>query len=109
MTESDRQLYEMKAQVMSALAHPTRLAIVDLLADGERCVCDIAERVDSERTTVSRHLSMMQKAGLLESRKEGLMVFYKLKTPCVLKFLSCVSDVLRHSHASTAQLLRKLG
>jgi len=108
MDASTRKLYEMKAEVMQAMAHPTRLAIVDLLAEGERCVCDIAERVESERTTVSRHLALMQKAGLLNSRKEGLMVFYALKTPCITKFFSCVSDVLRHNHEAAAELLQKL-
>jgi DNA-binding transcriptional ArsR family regulator len=108
MDASSRKLYDMKAQVMQALAHPTRLAIVDLLADGERCVCDIAEKVGGERTTVSRHLALMQQAGLLTSRKDGLMVLYNLKTPCILKFLGCVSDVLRQNHAATAQVLRKL-
>jgi len=108
MDDSAKKLYEMKAEVMQALAHPTRLAIVDLLAQGERCVCDIAERVQSERTTVSRHLALMQKAGLLNSRKEGLMVFYSLKTPCVISFFSCISEVLRQNHEATAELLRSL-
>ena len=108
MDSSTKKLYEMKAEVMQALAHPTRLAIVDLLAEGERCVCEIAERAGSERTTVSRHLALMQKAGLLSSRKEGLMVFYSLKTPCITKFFSCVSDVLRHNHEATTLLLQKL-
>jgi len=108
MDTNTKQLYIMKAEIMQAMAHPTRLAILDLLAAGERCVCQIAEEVEGERTAVSRHLSQMQKAGLLDSRKEGLMVFYSLKTPCVLKFLTCVTDVIRRNHESTGRLLQKL-
>ena len=108
MEASTRKLYEMKAEVMQALAHPIRLAIIDLLAEGERCVCDIAERVESERTTVSRHLALMQKAGLLSSRREGLMVYYALKTRRVSKFLSCVSELLRHNHEVAGELLQSL-
>lgn len=108
MDAAVRKVYEMKAEVMQAMAHPIRLAIVDLLVEGERCVCDIAERVESERTTVSRHLALMQKAGLLTSRKEGLMVFYALKTPCITKVSDCISEVLRRNHEAAAELLRKL-
>lgn len=107
MDAATKQLYAMKAEIMQAMAHPTRLAILDVLAAGECCVCDIAEKVGGERTAVSRHLSQMQSAGLLSSRKDGLMVIYSLKTPCVLKFLSCVTDVIRRNHEATAHLLQK--
>lgn len=48
MDSNTRKLYEMKAEILQALAHPTRLAIIDLLVEGERCVCDIAQQVGSE-------------------------------------------------------------
>jgi DNA-binding transcriptional ArsR family regulator len=71
------------------------VAIVDLLRDGEVCVCDIAERIGAERSNTSRHLAVMQKAGVLKTRKEGLQVFYSLQTPCILNFLDCATRTLK--------------
>jgi len=80
MTDKNKQLlFEKQAEVAKAIAHPLRIAIIHFLKDGERCVCDIAEQIGSERSNVSRHLSVMVKASVLEYRKEGLKVMYKLK------------------------------
>ena len=108
MDKATAKLYEMKAEVIKALAHPLRLAIVDFLKDGEQCVCDIAEHVGSERSNVSRHLAVMVKAGVLTHRKEGLMMFYALRTPCVVNFFGCVEGVLREQLKSDAVLLKNL-
>jgi len=105
MDQTARHLYSMKAEVLKAVAHPIRLAILETLRDGEKCVCNIAREVDSERSNVSRHLSVMVKAGVLSSRKEGLMVFYALRTPCMLEFLGCVERVLRNQHQENAAAL----
>ena len=91
------QRYEMQARVIAALAHPIRIAIVDLLADGEVCVCEIAERIGAERSNTSRHLAVMLKTGVLKTRKEGLQVFYSLRTPCVLNFLNCATRTLERN------------
>jgi ArsR family transcriptional regulator len=93
----NRKRYERQAEVVGALAHPIRIAIADLLKDGEQCVCDIADHVGAERSNISRHLSVMLKAGVVRTRREGVMVFYELRTPCILNFLACASDVLRHN------------
>ncbi|MHC4155673.1 MAG: ArsR/SmtB family transcription factor [Planctomycetota bacterium] len=103
-----RLLFEKQAEIVKAIAHPLRIAIVDFLKDGEQCVCDIAEDVGSERSNVSRHLSVMVNAGVLEFRKEGLKVIYKLKTPCVLDFLSCVTGCLREQLKESKKLLSAL-
>ena len=103
-----RQLYQMQAEVMKAVAHPIRLAIVDVLRDGEKCVCKISEAVGAERSNVSRHLAVMVKAGVLTSHKEGLMVYYSLRTPCVLNFLTCVDAVLREQLRENNAVLGKL-
>ncbi len=95
MDEANKRLYAMKAEMIQAAGHPIRLAIIDFLRGGEQCVCDIAEHVGAKRSNVSRHLAVMLKAGVLDSRKDGLKVMYSLKTPCILGFLACVSDALR--------------
>jgi len=88
-------LTKLKADVVKALAHPARIAMVEALAGGERCVCELAELAGMEISTASRHLSVLRGAGVLESRKEGLKVFYRLRVPCVVEFLGCVEAVVR--------------
>jgi len=105
---SDKQLYRMKADILKSLAHPIRLQILDCLGGGEQCVCKISERLDAERSNVSRHLAVMVKSGVLTSRKEGLMVYYRLRTPCVLNFSTCVARALREQLRQSAELLTKL-
>ena len=108
MNKTSRKLYELKADVIRAMAHPIRLAILDFLEDGEQCVCDIAKHVGAQRSNVSRHLAVMMKAGVLASRKDGLRVLYWLRTPCILQFTSCVEGVLREQMKQTNALLRRL-
>ena len=108
MDESTKRLYELKAEVIQAAAHPIRLAVLDYLHDGEQCVCDIATHVEAERSNVSRHLALMTKAGLLESRKDGLKVMYSIKCDCIFNFLACVTDVLREQLEDQSAVLGKL-
>jgi ArsR family transcriptional regulator len=106
MAESrKRLLFEKQAKIMQAIAHPLRLEIIDFLKNGEQCVCDIAKRVGSERSNVSKHLSIMVNAGVLEHRKEGLKVIYKLKCSCILDFFDCISGVLKQQAKESKTLL----
>ncbi len=100
-----QQLYEKQAEIAKAIAHPLRIAIIDFLKNGEQCVCDIAEYVGSERSNVSRHLSVMVRAGLLEYRKEGLKVIYTLKCVCITDFFACVVGVLKQQAKDNQKLL----
>ena len=81
---------ERRAEVFKALGHPDRLRILDDLADGERCVCDLVESVGSSWSTVSRHLSVLKEAGVVEDEKRGLQVFYRVALPCVASFMDCL-------------------
>ncbi|NQT01914.1 MAG: winged helix-turn-helix transcriptional regulator [Planctomycetes bacterium] len=108
LSKRKQLLFEKQAEIAKAIAHPLRIAVVNILKDGEQCVCDIAEHIGAERSNVSRHLSVMVNAGLLEYRKEGLKVIYKLKTPCILDFFSCVSSVLKQQVMDNEKLLKVL-
>jgi len=108
LSKRKQLLFEKQAEIAKAIAHPLRIAVVNFLKDGEQCVCDIAEHIGSERSNVSRHLSVMLNAGLLEYRKEGLKVIYRLKTPCILDFFSCVSRVLKQQVKDNKLLLAEL-
>ena len=90
-----REKYEAEAQVIKALAHPTRLFIVDMISESPHCVCEITEQVGADISTVSKHLSVLKEAGIVRDEKRGTMVYYHLLTPCVLDFRRCVRGVLQ--------------
>ena len=88
---------EARAKVMKALAHPTRLFIVDQLSRGERCVCELTDLIDADVSTVSKHLSVLKVAGVVHAEKRGAQVFYRLRVPCILNFFGCVEAVLQEA------------
>jgi DNA-binding transcriptional ArsR family regulator len=98
MTAAAKAEYKVQARIIKALAHPTRLFIVDELSRGERCVCELTEMVGVEMPTVSRHLSQLKNAGILEDEKRGSQVFYRLRIPCVLNFFQCLKAVQSRSN-----------
>ena len=85
--------YKRRSEIVKALAHPTRLFIVDFLSEGERCVCEIVEQVGVDISTISKHLSVMKNAGLVEDEKRGLNVFYKMTCPCILNLFNCLESI----------------
>lgn len=89
--------YERRAAIAKALGHPSRLLIVDALQHREICVCDLAELVGADQSTVSRHLSVLRNAGLVDTRKEGPMIFYRLRVKCLEGFFTCIENVLREN------------
>ena len=84
--------YEERAQVFKALAHPTRLFILEQLKEKSLCVCEITELIDADISTISKHLSVLKNVQLVSSQKKGLQVFYTLEAPCVLTTAHCVEN-----------------
>lgn len=87
-------LYEAKATIIKAMAHPTRLLIIDALSKKEHCVCELTDMIGADTSTVSKHLTVLKNAGIVADEKRGQMVFYSLSMPCVLNFLMCVETVI---------------
>lgn len=88
-------IYQARAKIAKALAHWVRIKIVDLLAEeGEKCVCELTEALDASQSAISKHLSTLKQAGIIDSRKEGLNVYYFLEAPCIVEFFSCLDDVI---------------
>ena len=94
MEPRTRTHYQRRALVMKALAHPTRLFLVDRLAERETCVCELTALVGADVSTVSRHLSVLKNAGIVADEKRGNQVFYSLRVRCVLNWYGCVEGVL---------------
>ena len=100
-----------KAEIFKALAHPTRLNILESLRGGERCVCEIIEEVNIEQSNVSQHLAVLKKLDILSSRKDGLRVIYKVKHNEVFQVLnlldSLISNQMEENMALWAGLKQK--
>ena len=97
--------FAQQAEVVKALAHPFRLAVVECLRDGEQCVCEIARCVGAHLSNLSRHLAMMTYAGLLIRRKDGMKVFYRVRCKRVFAALDCVDRIVREQTAERSALL----
>lgn len=107
MNEKKRQKLKARAEIIKALAHPTRLFMVDELSRGERCVCELTEMIGADISTVSKHLSVLKQAGVVEDEKRGLQVWYSLKVPCILNFLDCVEEVLKSNMKQARQAVAR--
>lgn len=95
MDERTQARLEARARVIKAMAHPTRLFIVDELSRGERCVCEITEMVGADISTVSKHLAILKNVGIVQDSRRGSQVWYRLRCPCVTSFFECVESVLK--------------
>ena len=106
MDETAKARLEARARIIKALGHASRLLMIDELSLGERCVCELRDLVEADLSTVSKHLSVLKNAGLVEDEKRGTQVFYRLKVPCVLKFFSCVEAVLENQAREAQRMTR---
>ncbi len=99
MNQTHRMELDRRADVISALAHTSRLIIVEELEDGDRSVGELTEAIGSDMSTVSRHLSVLRSAGIVSSSRDGNRIIYHLLTPCVSSFFSCVQRVIDESES----------
>lgn len=86
--------YQSQSAVFKALSHPARLFMVEEIARGEKCVCELVRMLGLDASTVSKHLTVLRNAGVLEDQKRGNMVFFRVRMECVLGFSSCVRKSL---------------
>ena len=106
MDETTKAKYEARAKIIKAIAHPTRLYIVDELSRSEeKCVCELTEMIGADMSTVSKHLAILKEAGLVEDEKRRSMVFYRLRVKCVVDFLNCVQSVMKCNVREQSALL----
>ncbi|HLI64087.1 MAG TPA: metalloregulator ArsR/SmtB family transcription factor [Terriglobales bacterium] len=90
-----RDVFRQQARVLRALANESRLMIVDRLNRGECSVGELTEMIGSDVSTVSKHLALLRAHGIVEDRREGNLVYYRLLTPCVCNFFTCAAQVLK--------------
>ena len=83
---------ERAAQLFSALSHPTRLRLVELLANGEKTVNDLANELQFGQSGVSQHLSILTRAGALVVEQRGVYRFYRVRGPRILRILNLIEE-----------------
>ena len=109
MHQDRKSLLDARAKVLKAMAHPTRLFIIEELDKEERSVCDLSEQIGADVSTVSKHLSVLKQAGIVFDDKRGNQVFYRLRVPCILNFFGCVESVLESNAREHVALLEAVG
>lgn len=97
---------ETRAGILKALAHPTRLFMLEKLGEAPHCVCELTEMVGSDISTVSKHLALLKNAGLVGTEKKGKQVWYHLRMRCALNFLDCVETVLKQQARDRMEAIR---
>jgi ArsR family transcriptional regulator len=100
-------IYETQSNLLKALSHSTRLAILDILRDGEQCVCHMEATLGLRQAYISQQLMILKQAGLLDSRRDGLNLYYRVIKPEVFSVLDAVGSVSglasklpKHKHAA---------
>ena len=96
-TTLDIQKLELAASKLRAMAHPMRIAIIDLLTENKKLtVTEIYERLSIEQASASHHLNILKNKGLLESKRDGKMILYSLKTNVLANVIECINQCVTH-------------
>lgn len=105
---SDKSVSELRAKILAALSDPTRLELLEFLAGGERCVCEILPAFSRSQSTISKHLSILYEAGILERRIDGKRTLYSIRDPHVFDLIRTVDGMALQQISELAEAGRIL-
>ncbi|MFO8018424.1 MAG: metalloregulator ArsR/SmtB family transcription factor [Promethearchaeia archaeon] len=92
-------LKPLKIKTLKALSDETRLEIISLLRHGEElCGCELEKVIDKSQSTISRHLKKLEEADLVERRREGVKVLYRIKDPKIYKLLAVLNNLIKRNN-----------
>jgi ArsR family transcriptional regulator, arsenate/arsenite/antimonite-responsive transcriptional repressor len=106
MDKKTQALYEARARIIKAMAHPSRLFIIEELKKNERSVGELTELIGSDTSTVSKHLSVLKNSGIIVDERRGTSIIYQLKTPCILNFIECIEEVMKSNANNQIEILK---
>lgn len=101
--------YRTEAEIFQALAHPVRLQLLDFLAEGPRCACEIEPAFSLDQSTISRHLIALKRAGLVQARREGVRVIYELSDRRTRRIRELVQSLIADQAQEQATVLAQGG
>ena len=98
--------FQPQSDLLKALSHPTRLAVLEILRDGEQCVCHMEAMLNQRQAYISQQLMILKQAGLVEFRRDGLNLFYRVVKPEIYRLLDLLPSVtgvspklIKHKHS----------
>jgi ArsR family transcriptional regulator len=97
MNKLEKQKNDARAKILKALAHPSRIFMVEKLYEKPHCVCELSKMIGIDASTTSKHLSILKNAGIVDDRKEGTTVYYSLRCECIMKFIGCIETVIKQN------------
>lgn len=104
----DKQIFALHAEVCKTLSNAKRLEILSILRKNEMTVGEIVDRMKISKANVSQHLAVMRKAGILEPRREGLNIYYRISSPKVIKACDLMREVLVEHQTRRNELLKAI-
>ena len=102
----NKHIYESKATILKALAHPVRIWIAEELEQNEKCVCEFVNETNLDFSTISKHLLVLKNAGIVNDEKRGKQVFYSLKFHCVSNFSKCLTTLIKEQTQEQINLFK---
>lgn len=93
MTNNKDKIYGKEADIFKALSHPTRILILYSIKEEELTVTELAEKATIDISTMSKHLDLLKRHGIIMGKKTKNTVYYKINIPCVFNFLSCATAI----------------
>ena len=100
-------IYELQAEVSKTMAHPLRLAILHYLKDGEKTVNDIAQITGASQSNVSQHLAILRQRQIVETRKAGSNIYYRVASPKISQACDMIREVLKEQLIKKQELAKK--
>jgi ArsR family transcriptional regulator len=96
--EKNIKKYKNREKIIKAMAHASRLIIIDALNDGKKSVGDLVKMIGSDASTVSKHLSILKTAGLVIDKRDGNKIFYSQRCPCIGQYIKCIEKVIEQNN-----------
>lgn len=99
---------QIKASILKALAHPTRIKIVEMLREGEKCVCEMLSLLQLEQPNISQHLTILRNHGVVQTEKRGLFIFYQLKNKKLGEILEILEEIILEEIKENQKVIKEL-
>lgn len=103
-----KQMFRLHAEVCKTLSHAKRLEILNILRNKERSAGQIVTKMKVPKANVSQHLAVMRRAGILETRRDGTSIYYRISSPKVIKACDLMREVLLEQHSQKVKLFKHL-
>jgi ArsR family transcriptional regulator len=101
-------ILQKKSDILKAIAQPTRLKIIELLREGERCVCEMIPLLQEEQANISKHLSLLRQSGIVDFRKEGVSVYYRVRHKEIFKIIDIAEKIVKKEMLETVKMLEEV-